>query len=85
MESCGEMVVFPLLIESSYRACTIPYRFPSDDNPNKPTPIEISWINLFANSITSFKYYYYYYYSISLIIITKTHLLNHDQEESRNR
>nr|GEW35851.1 hypothetical protein [Tanacetum cinerariifolium] len=54
MESSGEMVVFPLLIENSYRACTIPYRFPSD-NPNKPTPIELQWINLFANSIPSFK------------------------------
>ncbi|KAI3795643.1 hypothetical protein L1987_38299 [Smallanthus sonchifolius] len=57
MESSGEMVAFPLLItpiENNYRACTIPYRFPSD-NPNKPTPIELSWINLFANSIPSFK------------------------------
>ncbi|PWA36902.1 hypothetical protein CTI12_AA567920 [Artemisia annua] len=54
MESSGEMVVFPLLIENSYRACTIPYRFPSD-NPHKPTPVELQWINLFANSIPSFK------------------------------
>ncbi|KAJ0641185.1 putative damage-control phosphatase [Helianthus annuus] len=57
MESSGEMVAFPLLItpiENNYRASTIPYRFPSD-NPNKPTPIELSWINLFANSIPSFK------------------------------
>ncbi|XP_021713863.1 uncharacterized protein At2g17340-like [Chenopodium quinoa] len=54
MESSSEMVPFPLLIESNYRACTIPYRFPND-NPKKPTPTEISWINLFANSIPSFK------------------------------
>ncbi|KVH88584.1 protein of unknown function DUF89 [Cynara cardunculus var. scolymus] len=57
MESSGEMVAFPLLItpiDTNYRACTIPYRFPSD-NPKKPTPIEVSWINLFANSIPSFK------------------------------
>jgi hypothetical protein len=58
MESASEMVAFPLLptpIESNYRACTIPYRFPSD-NPRKPTPTELSWIDLFLNSIPSFKY-----------------------------
>ncbi|KNA18261.1 hypothetical protein SOVF_072590 [Spinacia oleracea] len=54
MESASELAAFPLLIESNYRACTIPYRFPND-NPKKPTPTEISWINLFANSIPSFK------------------------------
>ncbi|XVF67113.1 hypothetical protein PTKIN_Ptkin10aG0094600 [Pterospermum kingtungense] len=57
MESDSEMVAFPLLttpIESNYRACTIPYRFPSD-NPRKPTPTEIAWIDLFRNSIPSFK------------------------------
>ncbi|CAO2814791.1 unnamed protein product [Amaranthus hypochondriacus] len=54
MESSSEMAAFPLLIESNYRACTIPYRFPND-NPKKPTPTEIAWINLFANSIPSFK------------------------------
>ncbi|KAK6141106.1 hypothetical protein DH2020_025161 [Rehmannia glutinosa] len=54
MESCGEMVSLPVLVESNYRACTIPYRFPSD-NPKKPTPTELSWINLFANSIPSFR------------------------------
>lgn len=51
------MVALPLLpipIESNYRACTIPYRFPSD-NPKKATPTEISWIDLFLNSIPSFK------------------------------
>lgn len=58
MESLSELVEFPLLqtpIDSHYRACTIPYRFPSD-NPRKPTPTEISWIDLFLNSIPSFKY-----------------------------
>lgn len=57
MESACDLVALPLLttpIESSYRACTIPYRFPSD-NPKKPTPTEISWINLFLNSIPSFR------------------------------
>ncbi|EOX98924.1 hypothetical protein QUC31_014896 [Theobroma cacao] len=57
MESDSEMVAFPLLttpIESNYRACTIPYRFPSD-NPRKATPTEIAWIDLFRNSIPSFK------------------------------
>ncbi|XP_047332961.1 damage-control phosphatase At2g17340-like [Impatiens glandulifera] len=57
MESSGELVPFPLLltpIESNYRACTIPYRFPSD-NPKKPTPTEIQWIDLFLNSIPSFR------------------------------
>ncbi|CAA2972136.1 Hypothetical predicted protein [Olea europaea subsp. europaea] len=54
MESTGELVPFPLLNESNYRACTIPYRFASD-NPKKPTPTELSWINLFLNSVTSFK------------------------------
>nr|AAS76704.1 At2g17320 [Arabidopsis thaliana]AAS92336.1 At2g17320 [Arabidopsis thaliana] len=51
------MIPFPLLptpIETNYRACTIPYRFPSD-NLKKATPTEISWINVFANSIPSFK------------------------------
>uniref|UniRef100_A0A2P2J7E7 Pantothenate kinase n=1 Tax=Rhizophora mucronata TaxID=61149 RepID=A0A2P2J7E7_RHIMU len=57
MESEGEMVAFPQLttpIEENYRACTIPYRFPSD-NPRKPTPTELQWIHLFRNSIPSFK------------------------------
>ncbi|KAJ4846626.1 hypothetical protein Tsubulata_014639 [Turnera subulata] len=56
MESEGEMVAFPQLqtpIESNYRACTIPYRFPSD-NPKKATPTEAQWIQLFLNSIPSF-------------------------------
>ncbi|GFZ00371.1 pantothenate kinase [Actinidia rufa] len=57
MESSEELVAIPLLttpIESNYRACTIPYRFPSD-NPKKPTPTELSWIDLFLNSIPSFR------------------------------
>lgn len=57
MESAGELVPFTLLtmpIESNYRACTIPYRFPSD-NPKKPTPTELTWIDLFLNSIPSFR------------------------------
>ncbi|KAJ6927835.1 damage-control phosphatase [Populus alba x Populus x berolinensis] len=57
MESESEMVAFPLLltpIETNYRACTIPYRFPSD-NPKKATPTELQWINVFLNSIASFK------------------------------
>ncbi|KAF3438778.1 hypothetical protein FNV43_RR21542 [Rhamnella rubrinervis] len=39
---------------SNYRACTIPYRFPSD-NPRKPTSTEIAWTDLFLNSLPSFK------------------------------
>ncbi|KAK2987173.1 hypothetical protein RJ640_030765 [Escallonia rubra] len=57
MESSCEMVALPLLttpIEANYRACTIPYRFPSD-NPKKPTPTELSWIDLFLNSVSSFQ------------------------------
>lgn len=50
------MIPFPLLpTPTNYKACTIPYRFPSDD-PGKATPTEISWINVFANSIPSFKF-----------------------------
>ncbi|KAJ0988124.1 hypothetical protein J5N97_006480 [Dioscorea zingiberensis] len=57
MESSSPSVPFPLLqtpIESKYRACTIPYRFP-EDNPRRATPIEIQWIDLFLNSVPSFK------------------------------
>ncbi|KAJ6365618.1 hypothetical protein OIU76_030403 [Salix suchowensis] len=57
MESESEMVAFPLLltpIETNYRVCTIPYRFPSD-NPKKATPTELQWIDVFLNSIPSFK------------------------------
>ncbi|ONK68716.1 uncharacterized protein A4U43_C05F15160 [Asparagus officinalis] len=57
MESESPLVPFPLLqtpIETNYRACTIPYRFPSD-NPRKATPVEIQWIDLFLSSVPSFK------------------------------
>ncbi|XP_068648040.1 damage-control phosphatase At2g17340-like [Aristolochia californica] len=57
MESASSMVSFPLLmtpIESTYRACTIPYRF-DNDNPRKATQTEILWIDLFLNSVPSFK------------------------------
>ncbi|URE41803.1 AT hook motif domain containing protein [Musa troglodytarum] len=57
MESSSPTVPFPLLqtpIESKYRVCTIPYRFPSD-NPRKATPVEIQWIDLFLNSVPSFR------------------------------
>ncbi|KAG0473615.1 hypothetical protein HPP92_015472 [Vanilla planifolia] len=57
MESSSPSVPFPLLptpIEANYRACTIPYRFPSD-NPRKATPVEIQWIDLFLNSVPSFR------------------------------
>ena len=57
MESSSPSVPFPLLqapVESTYRACTIPYRFTSD-NPRKATPVEIQWIDLFLNSVPSFK------------------------------
>ncbi|RVX12104.1 Uncharacterized protein CK203_010552 [Vitis vinifera] len=53
MESSSELVAFPLLltpIESNYRACTIPYRFPSD-NPRKATPL--SFPGLIFSSIPS--------------------------------
>ncbi|RWV85103.1 hypothetical protein GW17_00053130 [Ensete ventricosum] len=58
MESSSPTVPFPLLqtpIESKYRVCTIPYRFPSD-NPRKATPVEIQWIDLFLNSVPSFRF-----------------------------
>lgn len=54
MERSGELVHFPLLMTSNYRACTIPYRSPSD-NPTNTTPTELSWINVFMNSIPSFR------------------------------
>ncbi|GAA0138837.1 kinase [Lithospermum erythrorhizon] len=54
MESSGELVGFPLVL-SDYRACTIPYRSPESDIPNKPTQTELSWIQVFSNSIPSFR------------------------------
>ncbi|PHU10774.1 hypothetical protein BC332_22634 [Capsicum chinense] len=55
MERSGELVGFPLLMtwSSRYKACTIPYRLPSDD-PTKATDTELSWIHVFMNSIPSF-------------------------------
>ncbi|XP_057735594.1 damage-control phosphatase At2g17340-like isoform X1 [Arachis stenosperma] len=49
----SELVEFPLLNEE-YRACTIPWRDPSDD-PSVPAPTELSWINLLLNTIPSYK------------------------------
>jgi uncharacterized protein with ATP-grasp and redox domains len=57
MESSSPAVPLSLLqtpIETNYRACTIPYRF-ENDNPRKATPVEIQWIDLFLNSVPSFK------------------------------
>ncbi|XP_031479164.1 damage-control phosphatase At2g17340-like [Nymphaea colorata] len=57
MEPCSPLVPFPLLttpVESTYRPCTIPYRFPSDDT-RKATPTELEWIELFRKSIPSFR------------------------------
>ncbi|GLJ23707.1 hypothetical protein SUGI_0449190 [Cryptomeria japonica] len=57
MESSSAMVPFPLLttpIETTYRPCTIPYRFTSD-SPHKPTPAELAWIEVFRKSIPSFR------------------------------
>ncbi|KAF3785448.1 Uncharacterized protein EJ110_NYTH27435, partial [Nymphaea thermarum] len=57
MEPSSPLVPFPLLttpVESTYRPCTIPYRFPSDDT-RKATPTELEWIELFRKSIPSFR------------------------------
>ncbi|XP_078444062.1 damage-control phosphatase At2g17340-like [Wolffia australiana] len=57
MENTSPSVPFPLLqtpIESKYRCCTIPYRFPSD-NLRKATPVELQWIEVFLNSVPSFR------------------------------
>lgn len=64
MESESELVPFPLLptpIETNYRACTIPYRFPTD-NPKRPTRTEIAWLDLFLNSIPSFKSVIFFFF-----------------------
>jgi hypothetical protein len=57
--STSKFVRFPLLVEdtdtTNYTACTIPWRFPSDD-PSIPTPTELSWINLLFSGIPSYKY-----------------------------
>ncbi|WJX18999.1 pantothenate kinase [Trifolium repens] len=56
--STSKFVRFPLLVEdtdtTNYTACTIPWRFPSDD-PSIPTPTELSWINLLFSGIPSYK------------------------------
>eukprot|EP01018_Ginkgo_biloba_P032335 Gb_32247 [translate_table: standard] len=57
MESSSAMVPFPLLttpIESTYRPCTIPYRFASD-SPRKVTPTELAWIEVCRKSIPSYR------------------------------
>ncbi|KAH1191843.1 Uncharacterized protein GmHk_20G058995 [Glycine max] len=54
IESTSQLVPFPLLTNGNYTACTIPWRFPSDD-PSIPTPTELSWINLLLNTIPTFK------------------------------
>ncbi|KAG4911048.1 uncharacterized protein At2g17340-like isoform X2 [Glycine soja] len=54
VESTSQLVPFPLLTNGNYTACTIPWRFPSDD-PSIPTPTELSWINLLLNTIPTFK------------------------------
>ncbi|XP_061339020.1 damage-control phosphatase At2g17340-like isoform X2 [Gastrolobium bilobum] len=54
MESTSQLVPFPLLLNTNYKASTIPWRFPSDD-PHVTTPTELSWINLLLNLIPSYK------------------------------
>ncbi|KAL8154482.1 damage-control phosphatase At2g17340-like [Apium graveolens] len=55
MEKSGEMVGFPLLLDTDkYEACTITYRLPRD-HLNQLTPTELSWIHVFLNSVPSFK------------------------------
>ncbi|WOH16214.1 hypothetical protein DCAR_0935763 [Daucus carota subsp. sativus] len=54
MESSGEMVRFPLLVDDNYRPCTIPFRSPAD-SPHTLTPTELSWIKVFLNSVPSFR------------------------------
>jgi hypothetical protein len=57
MESTAEQVQFPLLkhwVDYTYRPCTIPYRFPSDP-PHQATRTEVLWLELFRNSIPSFR------------------------------
>ncbi|XP_004495428.1 damage-control phosphatase At2g17340-like [Cicer arietinum] len=56
--STSHLIRFPLLKidtdTTDYKACTIPWRLPSDD-PSIPTPTELSWINLLYSGIPSFK------------------------------
>ena len=60
----SKLVHFPLLVRSNYIAGTIPYRLPSDD-PLKPTPTELSWINLLLGTIPSFKFAFYPFFVAS--------------------
>jgi len=57
--SRSQLVRFPLLMDDTdttkYSACTIPWRFSSDD-PRVVTPTELSWINLLHSGIPSYKY-----------------------------
>jgi hypothetical protein len=41
-------------VDYTYRPCTIPYRFPSDP-PHQATRTEVLWLELFRNSIPSFR------------------------------
>ncbi|KEH42821.1 hypothetical protein MtrunA17_Chr1g0188221 [Medicago truncatula] len=56
--SRSQLVRFPLLMDDTdttkYSACTIPWRFASDD-PCVVTPTELSWINLLHSGIPSYK------------------------------
>ncbi|XP_043713467.1 damage-control phosphatase At2g17340-like isoform X2 [Telopea speciosissima] len=57
LERAPALVRFPLLMTpngSNYKACTIPYRFPSD-NLWKLTPTEETWIDVFLKSVPSFR------------------------------
>ncbi|CAL0321099.1 unnamed protein product [Lupinus luteus] len=54
LESSSELVHFPLLVNTNYIACTIPWRFPYDDM-NITTHTELSWIILLQSVIPSYK------------------------------
>ncbi|XP_020210406.1 uncharacterized protein At2g17340 isoform X2 [Cajanus cajan] len=54
MGSSSQLVPFPLLMNESYTACTIPWRFPPDD-PRILTATELSWINLLHKTIPTYK------------------------------
>ncbi|CAL5208138.1 unnamed protein product [Lathyrus oleraceus] len=53
-----QLVRFSLLMDDTdthtYKPCSIPMRFPSDD-PTVPTPTELSWINLLYGGIPSYR------------------------------
>ncbi|GAU43597.1 hypothetical protein TSUD_27990 [Trifolium subterraneum] len=56
--STSKFVRFPLLVDdtdtTNYKACTIPWRFPSDE-ATVPTPTELSWIDHLFSCIPSYK------------------------------